>query len=416
MTTPLRPAEIFDAAVAAWRPVADAEYSPELVDEILRKHRHHLIRLIEEQTSPVLSLSQAVIERRLEDEAAELRRIRQVAVDPHALYHLALRLEEIAAPTQKTPEEILEYFRRHGFERISDLIATYLRTGGPVGPLLRSVAAQLRVGDEHDAVIVRDPGEEDESMAVPEDTLLGVDRDWRVGDHGHVLRQDPEGVSLHDIELLGEDLDEQGRMTAYVRVKPGRVTCSGCNLRGGSSSLKHGDRLIRRDLIASPSTQPYGHERLERHWEHFSKLASALRRSPLELERTRQLIAYAGVLVAAPSCRGRARAVAARAVGLALLEHKAAAHEIESGRDQLAAERLTRVARYVARAAHELASACAKGQIELVQPLTAPTEVPEGEDQPTAFELTLAPYAGQPGLTPEAVETALGHLREHEDE
>jgi hypothetical protein len=198
MTTPLRPAEIFDAAVAAWRPAADAEYSPELVDEILRKHRHHLIRLIEEQTSPVLSLSQAVIERRLEDEAAELRRIRQVAVDPHALYHLALRLEEIAAPAQKTPEEILEYFRRHGFERISDLIATYLRTGGPVGPLLRSVAAQLRVGDEHDAVIVRDPGEEDESMAVPEDTLLGVDRDWRVGDHGHVLRQDPEGVSLHE--------------------------------------------------------------------------------------------------------------------------------------------------------------------------------------------------------------------------
>jgi hypothetical protein len=48
MTTPPTPAAIFDAAVHAWRPVADARYSPEQVDRVISKHRGHLLRLIEQ--------------------------------------------------------------------------------------------------------------------------------------------------------------------------------------------------------------------------------------------------------------------------------------------------------------------------------------------------------------------------------
>ncbi|MBK8260042.1 MAG: hypothetical protein IPK80_01740 [Nannocystis sp.] len=61
------------------------------------------------------------------------------------------------------------------------------------------------------------------------------------------------------------------------------------------------------------------------------------------------------------------------------------AQAIESGQDQLAAERLARVARYVARAAHEVASACASGQDR--PPPLAPVlyDIPTSQDQPSLF-------------------------------
>ncbi|MBK8263559.1 MAG: hypothetical protein IPK80_19750 [Nannocystis sp.] len=205
-------------------------------------------------------------------------------------------------------------------------------------------------------------------------------------------------------------------MTDYVAVKPGRVTTTGYNLRQGSISLRHGDRLIRRFFIAPgwDDKHTLGQLRLESYWQHYHMLAKALRRSPLELERTRQLLAYAGVLVTAPACQGRARTVAARTVDRAIHEHKAAAQAIESGQDQLAAERLARVARFVARAAHEVASACASGQ-DLPPPLApALYDIPTSQDQPSLFEQTADPYTDHPELTPERVKAALAFLEEEE--
>jgi hypothetical protein len=134
----------------------------------------------------------------------------------------------------------------------------------------------------------------------------------------------PRVFSRHGIEVLGPQLDEDGEESAWMRVKP-------LPPKQGVQPLRRWDGLIH-DMEDE--------EALTRRWAHYDMLAQALRRAPRDLEGTRKLIAYASVLVAAPKCRGRARAVAARALEQAIDEHKAAAAAIEAGHESESAKRL----------------------------------------------------------------------------
>jgi hypothetical protein len=106
----------------------------------------------------------------------------------------------------------------------------------------------------------------------------------------------------------------------------------------------------------------------------------------LEIERTRQLLVYAAVLVRAPKCRGDARASAKRALEVAIREHQRAAKALEVDFDEHI-ERVARVARYLARVAHAVAQSCAEGQTVLaVSDFTAPNNIDPELDKPTPLE------------------------------
>jgi hypothetical protein len=337
-------------------------------------------------------VSDAVAAPRREAEAAELQRIQALAADERGLRDLALRLKELVEPLDKTPFEVRQYFDAQPRawsstgHAIAVMIDDYLIEGGPVGGVLEQIAEQLHVDDEADRVLL-----EKGVLLVPESTLRTDD-----GTAGkYVLRQEPEGVSRHDLEVLGVELDEDGLESSWVQVRA-------LPAKDGTRPLRQHDGLI--DQIHDEPT-------LLRDWEQYHLLAKALRRAPLDLERTRQLIAYAGVLVAAPRCRGRARATAVRALDLAIREHKTAAAAIEKDYQKMARERLTRVARHLARVAHEVASVCAAGQMELVDPVfRAPHDITPEQDQPGDFEQSAEPYRPHDLLTPDTIMTALEAL------
>ncbi|MBK8263547.1 MAG: hypothetical protein IPK80_19690 [Nannocystis sp.] len=305
-------AELFDAVVAAWRPIAAQQHPIELIDRVLSKHREALIRVIDQElrgtepaagqkTSDAASPAVEPAARRPKAheptllqraEAIEIRQLQGIAAHEQGLHKLALALKELIDPIPKTPAEISRYFSMEEdfvqeFQDIASEIDDYIAQGGPVGGTLERIAGLLQANLEADVVQV-----EGGVMTVPSNTIrTGSKND------NYVLRQDSEGFSRHGIEVLGPQLDEDGEESAWMRVKP-------LPSKQGVRPLQRWDGLIH-DLEDE--------EALTRRWDHYDMLAQALRRAPRDLEGTRKLIAYASVLVAAPKCRGRARAVAARA-------------------------------------------------------------------------------------------------------
>jgi hypothetical protein len=296
-------------------------------------------------------------------EAIEIRQLQGIAAHEQGLHKLALALKELIEPIPKTPAEISRYFSMEEdyvpkFWDIASEIDDYIAQGGPVGGTLERIAGLLQANLEADVVQV-----EGGVMTVPSNTIrTGSKND------NYVLRQEPEGFSRHGIEVLGPQLDEDGEESAWMRVKP-------LPPKQGVQPLRRWDGLIH-DMEDE--------EALTRRWAHYDMLAQALRRAPRDLEGTRKLIAYASVLVAAPKCRGRARAVAARALEQAIDEHKAAAAAIEAGHESESAKRLTRVAKHLARVAHEIATHCAAGQTHL--PLDPGDQAPENVPEPGPAE------------------------------
>jgi hypothetical protein len=376
-------AELFDAVVAAWRPIAAQQHPIELIDRVLSKHREALIRVIDQElrgtepavgqkTSDAASPAVEPAARRPDvhestllqrAEAIEIRQLQGIAAHEQGLHKLALALKELIEPIPKTPTEISRYFSMEEdyvqkFEDIASEIDDYIAQGGPVGGTLERIAGLLQANLEADVVQV-----EGGIMTVPSNTIrTGSKND------NYVLRQEPEGFSRHGIEVLGPQLDEDGEESAWMRVKP-------LPPKQGMQPLRRWDGLIH-DMEDE--------EALTRRWAHYDMLAQALRRAPRDLEGTRKLIAYASVLVAAPKCRGRARAVAARALEQAIDEHKAAAAAIEAGHESESAKRLTRVAKHLARVAHEIATHCAAGQTHL--PLDPGDQAPESVPEPGPAE------------------------------
>ncbi|HRI11178.1 MAG TPA: hypothetical protein PKW35_25345, partial [Nannocystaceae bacterium] len=188
------------------------------------------------------------------------------------------------------------------------------------------------------------------------------------------------------IKRLAPVLDEDGEETAFIHV------------RDADQAGSEGERLAPGDHLLNFHASRLDEAFLRERWRHYQMLAKALRRAPLEIERTRQLLVYAAVLVRAPKCKGTARAAAKRALELAIREHRAAAEAFTSSgwttsdfTPGKAVDRLARVARHLARLAHEVAQSCADGQILLATPeFAVPKDIPEDQDQPTPRELATA--------------------------
>ncbi|HRI08762.1 MAG TPA: hypothetical protein PKW35_13150, partial [Nannocystaceae bacterium] len=321
----------------------------------------------------IVHLSAGAKARRAQAEAEEVARIERIAGNDAGLRDLALQLGDLADPIEKTPTEIADWFQAKGYGRIATWIHNYLDEGGPYGGLLEEIADVLRESNDDDDVTADADG-----LIVPLDTIESdAGRDY-------VVRQDPEGVSRRYIKRRAPVLDEDGEETAHLHVRDYDLADS------EGQPLKKGDHLL--NFHYSRFKEPYLRER----WRHYQMLAKALRRAPLEIERTRQLLVYAAVLVRAPKCKGPARAAAKRALELAIREHRAAAEAFTTSgwttsdfTPGKAVERLARVARHLARLAHEVAQSCADGQVLLVDPdFAVPEDISEAQDQPTPLEVT----------------------------
>jgi hypothetical protein len=310
----------------------------------------------------VIRLSDGAKARRAKAEAEEIARIERIAGNDAGLRDLALQLGKLADPIEKTPREIARWFSLNGQGLPARIIESYLEEGGPFGRLLEDIAEDLReTSEEHDV------DDRDGRLIVSPDAILK-------DDHGeYVLREDREGVSRRYIVRVSPIVDKDGDQVA-VQIRDTDQA------RSEGEPLKGGDHLL--SFYFTRLTEAAIRER----WRHFGMLAKALRRGPLEIERTRQLLVYAAVLVRAPKCRGDARASAKRALEVAIREHQRAAKALEVDFDEHI-ERIARVARYLARVAHAVAQSCAEGQTVLaVSDLTAPNNIDPELDKPTPLE------------------------------
>jgi hypothetical protein len=310
----------------------------------------------------VIRLSDGAKARRAKAEAEEIARIERIAGNDAGLRDLALQLGKLADPIEKTPREIAWWFRAEGNGYLARLIESYLEEGGPFGRLLEDTAEELRETNEEHDVDARDG-----RLIVSPDAILK-------DDHGeYVLREDREGVSRRYIVRVSPIVDKDGDQVA-VQIRDTDQA------RSEGEPLKGGDHLL--SFYFTRLTEAAIRER----WRHFGMLAKALRRGPMEIERTRQLLVYAAVLVRAPKCRGDARASAKRALEVAIREHQRAAKALEVDFDEHI-ERVARVARYLARVAHAVAQSCAEGQTVLaVSDFTAPNNIDPELDKPTPPE------------------------------
>ncbi|HNK51521.1 MAG TPA: hypothetical protein PKX75_21075, partial [Nitrospira sp.] len=317
----------------------------------------------------IIQLSAAARARRAQAEAEEVARIERIAGDDTGLRDLALQLGELADPIEKSPREIADWFDAKGYGRLADQIHEYLDEGGPFGGLLEELAELLRESNEDDVV-----GADADGLTVPIDA---IEKD---GSREYVVRQEPEGLARRYIGRLGPVLDEDGEESAFVHVRDVDLVGS------------EGERLKKGDPLVNFQVTRFNEAELRERWHHFQMLAKALRRAPQEIERARQLLVYAAVLVRAPKCMGTARAAAKRALSIAIREHQAAAAALVASPGE-AAERLARVARHLARTAREVAQSCADGQVLLADPeFSVPKDIPEEQDKPTPFEESLEDY------------------------
>ncbi|MBK8260083.1 MAG: hypothetical protein IPK80_01960 [Nannocystis sp.] len=162
-------AELFDAVVAAWRPIAAQQHPIELIDRVLSKHREALIRVIDQElrgTEPAAgqktsdaappAVEPAARRPKAHEptllqraEAIEIRQLQGIAAHEQGLHKLALALKELIDPIPKTPAEISRYFSMEEdfvqeFQDIASEIDDYIAQGGPVGGTLERIAGLLK--------------------------------------------------------------------------------------------------------------------------------------------------------------------------------------------------------------------------------------------------------------------------------
>ncbi|MBK8262792.1 MAG: hypothetical protein IPK80_15835 [Nannocystis sp.] len=230
-----------------------------------------------EPPNDVIRLSDGAKARRAKAEAEEIARIERIAGNDAGLRDLALQLGKLADPIEKTPREIAWWFRAEGNRHIANIIESYLEEGGPFGRLLEDIAEDLRETSEEHDVDARDG-----RLIVSPDAILK-------DDHGeYVLREDREGVSRRYIVRVSPIVDKDGDQVAVQIRDTDQARSEGEPLQGGDHLLSFYFTRLTEAAIRE-------------HWRHFGMLAKALRRGPMEIERTRQLLVYAAVLVRAPS-------------------------------------------------------------------------------------------------------------------